>query len=175
MLVVSGSNMSGKSTLLADRGRQRRAGPGRGPGAAGRLRITPLAVGATLRMQDSLQAGRRVLRRDHPPPPAGRPGAGPTPLLFLLDEILAAPTPTTAGSGPRRWSRGLVQRGAIGLVTTHDLALTKIVERLAPHAANVHFEDQFEDGAMDFDYRMRPVSSSKSNALALMRAVGLDV
>jgi DNA mismatch repair ATPase MutS len=71
--------------------------------------------------------------------------------------------------------RSLVHHGAIGLVTTHDLALTHIVDLLAPHAANVHFEDHFENGAITFDYRMRPDVVQKSNALALMRAVGLEV
>jgi DNA mismatch repair ATPase MutS len=60
-------------------------------------------------------------------------------------------------------------------VTTHDLALAAIAERLAPQARNVHFEDHLEHGTMVFDYRMRPGVVEHSNALALMRAVGLDV
>ena len=71
--------------------------------------------------------------------------------------------------------RGLIDRGAIGLVTTHDLALAEFADRLAPRAVNVHFEDQLVDGTMRFDYRMRPGVVRHSNALALMRAVGLDV
>ena len=71
--------------------------------------------------------------------------------------------------------RGLLERGAIGLVTTHDLALPRSSDALAPRAANVHFEDDFEDGEMRFDYRMRPGVVRTSNALALMRAVGLEV
>ena len=71
--------------------------------------------------------------------------------------------------------RSLVDRGAIGFVTTHDLALAHIAETLAPRAANVCFEDQLRDGKLVFDYRMRPGIVRKSNALALMRAVGLEV
>ena len=71
--------------------------------------------------------------------------------------------------------RALVKRGAIGLVTTHDLALARIADDLAPRAANVHFEDHLEDGKMTFDYRLRPGVVQKSNALELMRAVGLEV
>ena len=71
--------------------------------------------------------------------------------------------------------RSLVDYGAIGLITTHDLALTEIADLLAPKAQNVHFEDQFENGAMSFDYRMRPGVVKNSNALALMRAVGIEV
>jgi DNA mismatch repair ATPase MutS len=71
--------------------------------------------------------------------------------------------------------RSLLDRGAIGLITTHDLALTAIADALAPHADNVHFEDWFEGGDMRFDYQMKPGKVTRSNALALMRAVGLEV
>jgi DNA mismatch repair ATPase MutS len=70
---------------------------------------------------------------------------------------------------------GLIERGAIGLITTHDLALARIVDELAPRAANVHFEDHFEDGQMRFDYRLRSGVVRRSNALELMRSVGLEV
>ncbi len=71
--------------------------------------------------------------------------------------------------------RNLVESGAIGLVTTHDLALTRLADALAPRAANVHFQDHLEAGEIAFDYRMRDGVVAKSNALELMRAVGLDV
>ena len=71
--------------------------------------------------------------------------------------------------------RGLVAHRGIGLVTTHDLSLAHIAEALAPRAANVHFQDHLEDGRMVFDYRMHPGVVQKSNALELMRAVGIDV
>jgi DNA mismatch repair ATPase MutS len=68
---------------------------------------------------------------------------------------------------------GLVQRGAIGLVTTHDLALSEVANDAEVRATNVHFEDRLEDGQMVFDYRMRPGVVRTSNALALMRTLGL--
>ena len=71
--------------------------------------------------------------------------------------------------------RSLIDRGALGLVTTHDLALTAIADNLTPHAANVHFEEWFDAGEMRFDYRLKPGRVTRSNALALMRAVGLEV
>jgi DNA mismatch repair ATPase MutS len=71
--------------------------------------------------------------------------------------------------------RGLLERGAVGCITTHDLSLAGIAEALAPRAANVHFADHLEDGVMRFDYRMQPGVVQHSNALALMRAVGLEV
>ena len=71
--------------------------------------------------------------------------------------------------------KGLVARGAIGLITTHDLALTAMVDALAPHAKNAHFEDELRDGALYFDYRLREGVVRRSNALELMKSVGLDV
>jgi DNA mismatch repair ATPase MutS len=71
--------------------------------------------------------------------------------------------------------RSLIDRGAIGLVTTHDLALTAIADRLDGRARNVHFEDWFDGGELQFDYRVKPGPVTRSNAIALMRAVGLDV
>ena len=69
---------------------------------------------------------------------------------------------------------GLVERDACGFVTTHDLALTHIADALGDQGANVHFEDHLEAGKMRFDYLMRPGVVQKSNALELMRSVGLS-
>ena len=96
-------------------------------------------------------------------------------MLFLLDEILHGTNSHDRRIGADAIVRALVEAGAIGLVTTHDLALTELVAELGGRAANVHFEDRIEDGRMVFDYRMRPGVVERSNALALMRAVGLDV
>jgi DNA mismatch repair ATPase MutS len=138
--------------------------------------MTPLALGATLRIQDSLQAGRsRFFAEITRVRQLVDLSTRPLPLLFLLDELFHGTNSHDRRVGAEAVVRGLIERGSIGLVTTHDLALTAIVERLAPRAENVHFEDQFENGAMHFDYRMRPGVVRHSNALALMRAVGLDV
>ena len=82
------------------------------------------------------------------------------------------PIRTTARIGSEGLIRALLARGAIGLVTTHDLSLSRVADELAPAAANVHFEDRLEDGRLVFDYRMRPGVVERSNALDLMRAVG---
>src|SRR5437764_13603522 len=100
---------------------------------------------------------------------------GQRPVLFLFDEILHGTNSHDRRIGAEAIVRGLVERGAIGLATTHDLALAHIAEALAPRAANVHFEDHLEGDALVFDYKMRPGVVTKSNALALMRAVGIDV
>jgi hypothetical protein len=175
-LVVSGSNMSGKSTLLRTVGINAVLAFAGAPVRARRLRLSPLAIGATLRIQDSLQEGSsrfyaEISRLSH----LMDLTKGPTPLLFLLDEILHGTNSHDRRIGAEAIVKGLIERGAIGLVTTHDLALAQVAEALAPHAANVCFEDHFEDGKLVFDYRMRPGVVRKSNALALMRSVGLEV
>jgi hypothetical protein len=176
VLLVSGSNMSGKSTLLRTVGTNAVLALAGAPVRAERLRVSVLAVGATLRVQDSLQAGRsRFYAEITRVRQLVRLAEGPRPLLFLLDEIFHGTNSHDRVVGAEAVVRGLIARGAIGLVTTHDLALAAFADRLAPRAANVHFEDQLVDGTMRFDYRMRPGVVSHSNALALMRAVGLDV
>ncbi|MDX1648311.1 MAG: DNA mismatch repair protein MutS, partial [Myxococcota bacterium] len=175
VLVVSGSNMSGKSTLLRSIGVAAVLAQAGAPVFARRLALSPLHVGASIRIQDSIQRGtshfyaeitrvRRVMELAE---------AGPT--LFLLDEIFHGTNSHDRGIGAEAVVQGLIERGAIGLVTTHDLALAKVADRLAPRTANVHFEDHVEEGRMVFDYRMREGVVTKSNAIALMRAVGLPV
>ena len=100
---------------------------------------------------------------------------GPVPLMFLLDELLHGTNSHDRLVGASGILQGLLDRGAIGLVTTHDLALTAIADSLAPRAVNVHFEDWFDEGEMRFDYQVKPGPVTRSNALALMRAVGLEV
>ncbi|MGH6693235.1 MAG: MutS-related protein, partial [Gammaproteobacteria bacterium] len=176
LLVVSGSNMSGKTTLLRTVGINAVLAQAGAPVRAARLRLTPLASGATLRIEDSLQEGRsrffaEITRIRELVDVAG----GPRPLLFLLDELFHGTNSHDRLKGAAAVLRSLTARGAIGLITTHDLALTAIADELAPRAANVHFADRFEGGEMHFDYRLRPGPVTTSNAIALMRAVGLDV
>ena len=184
IIVISGSNMSGKSTLLRSAGVNVVLAQAGAPVRAARLTLSPLTIGATLRVEDSLQAGHsrfyaEILRirdivqtaRDGASPRDGFPRT----MLFLLDEILHGTNSYDRRIGAEAIVRALAQLGAIGLVTTHDLALTELPARLGPIAANMHFEDKLEDGRMTFDYRMRPGVVEHSNALALMRAVGLEV
>lgn len=176
VLLVSGSNMSGKSTLLRAVGCNVVLALAGAPVRAAALQLTPLAIGATLRVEDSLQAGisrfYAEILRIRVIVDAAR---GPLPLLFLLDEILHGTNSHDRRIGADAIVRSLVAMGGIGLVTTHDLALTELPKTLGARAANVHFEDRIENGRMVFDYRMREGVVEHSNALELMRAVGLDV
>jgi hypothetical protein len=176
VLVVSGSNMSGKSTLLRTLGTNAVLAQTGAPVRARGLRLSPLAVGASIRVSDSLQGGvsrfyaeilrlRQILDLT----------AGPLPVIFLIDEFLHGTNSHDRRIGAEALVRGLAGRGAIGLVTTHDLALADVAATLGETAANVHFEDQVEDGRIRFDYVMRPGVVRKSNAIELMRSVGLEI
>ena len=176
VMIVSGSNMSGKSTLLRTVGINAVLAQAGAPVRARRLRLSRLALGASIRTMDSLQDGTSrfyaEIKRLHQ---IMELTAGPLPVLFLLDELLHGTNSHDRRIGAEAIVRGLVERGAMGLVTTHDLALAQVVEALAARAANVHFEDQFENGRMTFDYRLHAGVVEKSNALELMRSVGLEV
>ena len=176
LLIVSGSNMSGKSTLLRTVGVNAVLALAGAPVRAQSLRIAPLAVGATLRIQDSLLEGRsRFYAEITRIRELADLAAGPLPLLFLLDELFHGTNSQDRLVGSSGVLRGLLDRGAIGLITTHDLALTAIARALAPRAANVHFDDWFDGNEIRFDYRLKEGPVTRSNAIALMRAVGLDV
>ena len=168
--------MSGKSTLLRTVGVNAVLALAGAPVRAQSLRISPLAIGATLRIQDSLQEGRsrfyaEITRIRELADLAG----GPLPLLFLLDELFHGTNSHDRLVGAAGVLRSFLDRGAIGLITTHDLALTAVADQLAPRAVNVHFEDWLEGNDIRFDYRMKPGPVTRSNAIALMRAVGLPL
>ena len=211
VLVLSGSNMSGKSTLLRAIGVNAVLAQAGAPVRARRLRMSSLAVGASIRITDSLQDGssrfhaeivrlRAIMARTSAPAsspddaverdgldgasreddaPAGARGdgvpAGAMPVLFLIDECLHGTNSHDRRIGADAVVRALVQRDAIGLVTTHDLALTAITDALGPRAENVHFTDHLSNGKLHFDYTLRPGVVGKGNALELMRAVGFEI
>ena len=176
VLLVSGSNMSGKSTLLRAVGINTVLAMAGAPVRARRLRLTPLQVGASIRVNDSLQEGssrfyaeikrlRQILDLS----------SGSPPLLFLLDELLQGTNSKDRRIGGEGIVRALIERGSIGLVSTHDLALTEIGNDLDGRLRNVHFQDELSHGKITFDYKLREGIVTKSNGLELMRSIGLDV
>jgi DNA mismatch repair ATPase MutS len=176
LLVVSGSNMSGKSTLLRSIGVSIVLALAGAPVRARRLTLSRLRVAASIRIEDSLQEGishfyAEILRLRQ----GMELAKGEIAVLFLLDEILHGTNSHDRRIGAEAVVRGLVDRGAIGLITTHDLALSRLAETMPGRATNVHFEDHIEDGKIRFDYRMREGVVKKSNALELMRGIGLEV
>jgi DNA mismatch repair ATPase MutS len=176
LVLISGSNMSGKSTMLRSVGTNVVLALAGAPIRAQSLTVSVLQVGTAMRIRDSLQSGESLfyaaVSRLKAVVDRAQNGA---PLLFLFDEILQGTNSHDRLVGSEGVLRALVERGAIGLTTTHDLALTQIVQRLGSRSVNVHFEDSLVDGKMSFDYRIRPGVVQKSNALEIMRLMGLDV
>lgn len=176
MLVITGSNMSGKSTFLRTVGTNTVLALAGAPVRATALTLSPMIVGASIRIQDSLQDGESrfyaEIKRVRQILDVAR---GPLPALFLMDEIFDGTNSAERRVGAEAVVRSLIERGAIGLVTSHDLALAEIAVSLAPRALNVHFEDHLEGDRMAFDYLIKPGPVQRGNALGLMRAVGLEV
>ena len=181
VLLVSGSNMSGKSTLLRAVGLNVVLAMAGAPVRARRLTLTPLQVGASIRVNDSLREGSsrfyaEITRlREIFELAKGGPEKRDLSLLFLLDELLQGTNSKDRRIGAEGIVRALITRGAIGLISTHDLALTDIGGALAGHLHNVHFQDELANGRMTFDYKLRDGVVTKSNGLELMRSIGLEV
>jgi MutS domain V len=176
ILLVSGSNMSGKSTLLRTVGINTVLAMAGAPVRARSLQLTELQVGASIRINDSLHEGSsRFYAEITRLRQLFDLLQGSRPLLFLLDELLQGTNSRDRRSGAEGIVRALAARGAIGLISTHDLALADISGLQQGALRNVHFQDELRNGRMLFDFRLRDGVVTKSNALELMRSIGLEV
>ncbi len=176
LMVISGPNMAGKSTFIRSVGVNAVLAQAGAPVRARGLRMSPLKIAASICILDSLQGGlsrfyAEILRLKD----IDALSRESVPVLFLLDELLSGTNSHDRRIGTESMVRSLVSRKAIGLVTTHDLAVAAIADELDGHAANYHFEDRYEDGKLHFEYKLTPGIVQTSNALALMRSIGLDV
>jgi DNA mismatch repair ATPase MutS len=176
LLLISGSNMSGKSTFLRTVGITAVLANAGAPVRAKSLRLSPLLLGTRIRSTDSLQEGRsnfytEILRIRQ----VFEQTSEQQPLLFLFDELLEGTNSKDRRIGAEGLLRALLTRRSIGIVTTHDLALTEIAASLGGNVRNAHFQDFVEQGEMRFDYKLREGVVARSNALELMRLIGLDV
>jgi len=176
VLILSGSNMSGKSTLMRTVGINALLALAGAPVRAEKLRLSPLQIGTCLRHTDSLQEHRSGFYTE-----ALRIRLicdlldGPLPLLFLFDELLAGTNSKDRRIAAEGVIKTMLSRRAMGMVTTHDLSLTEIAAMFPGEVKNVHLEDKVENGRMSFDYQLRDGVIAHSNALELMRMIGLDV
>lgn len=176
VLLVSGSNMSGKSTLLRTVGVNFVLAMAGAPARAKSLKLSRADLGTRIRSTDSLQESRsnfytEILRIRQV---VALTEQGER-VLFLFDELLEGTNSHDRQIGAEGLLRELLARGAIGIVSTHDLALTQMRASLDGNIRNVHFEDQIVNGEMAFDYKLRDGIVPKSNALDLMRWIGLRV
>jgi hypothetical protein len=175
-ILVSGSNMSGKSTFLRTVGINAVLATAGAPIRGNSLELTPLALGTRIRSGDSLQEGRSNFYTEilHIRRVFELMKESKYPLLFLFDELLEGTNSKDRRIGAQSLLGALLKHGAIGIVTTHDLALTAIGDAIGTPLRNMHFQDSVVDGKMMFDYRLQDGVVTKSNALELMRLVGLD-
>lgn len=176
LMILSGPNMAGKSTFIRSVGVNAVLAQCGAPVRARRLRLSPLNVAASICILDSLSGGvSRFYAEIHRIKLATDLTRGAVPVLFLLDELLSGTNSHDRLVGTQLVVRVLTDRGAIGIVSTHDLALTQIPETMGARAINCHFEDRFEDSKLTFDYTLKPGIVKTSNALELMRSIGLGV
>ncbi len=182
-LVVTGSNMSGKSTLLRAIGVNAVLANAGAPVCAKKLRLGRLKVATSMRVSDSLEEGtsrfyaelkKLKLVLDLAKTAHAKDAAEGT-VLFLLDEILHGTNTRERLIGARAIMKELLARRAMGAVSTHDLGLGDLEGEMPEQVKNVHFEEQVKGEEMTFDYRLRPGIVQSSNALRLMKIVGLDV
>ena len=193
VLLISGSNMSGKSTLMRTLGVNTVLAMCGAPVRAKRFRLTPMRIAASLLLNDSLQEGHsrfyaeiEKLGRicslaescadgESKSCADGGSKSGDWGVLFLLDELLQGTNSKDRLVGAEGVVRALVEAGAIGVVTTHDLALADMEGLPAGSMKNMHFQDQIVEGQMRFDFTLREGVAMKSNGVELMRLIGLKV
>jgi len=172
-LIVSGSNMSGKSTFLRAIGLNAVLAWMGAPVRCTRLRISPVTIGAAIRIQDSLVDGQSHFLTEMKRLRRMIDTAGNEPLLFLADEIMSGTNSHDRRIATEWVIRALVLRQAIGVITTHDLALTEIAST-GLGGQNVYFEDSGEGGNLHFDYKLRRGLLTHSNALNIAHMLGID-
>lgn len=175
-IIVTGSNMAGKSTLLRALGTNVALALAGGPVCAVNMQVPLLRLRASMRTEDSLQRGssyfhaellklRTVVQDAESSPP----------ILFLLDELLRGTNARARHLGARAVLLHLLRRSAMGICATHDVALSELEDEYKGQIRNLHFTDVVQDGEMRFDYRLRPGVVRTSNALRLLAMAGIDV
>lgn len=178
VLLLSGSNMSGKSTLIRAVGLSVVMARAGGPVAARAARLSPFEVATSVRVVDSLAEGTshfyaELKRLKHVVDRAGQ--IGPR-LLYLLDEVLHGTNSRERYIGAVSVIRYLSERGATGIVTTHDLALASLEREVADgQMRQMHLADRVDSQRIEFSYRLSPGPIQSTNALRLMQSIGIDV
>ena len=174
--ILSGSNMSGKSTLLRAIGLNAVLAYTGAPVCAQALRLSQFSLGASVAVVDSPGNGsskfleeveklRKILEL----------AGGDRPALFLIDEILSGTNSRDRRVAAEAIILELIERGAVGVVSTHDLVLTEIAAAPERNGENLHFGSRRGGGPLDFDYSLKPGVTQEANALAIARMAGVPV
>jgi hypothetical protein len=175
-LIITGSNMAGKSTLLRSVGLNVALALSGAPVCAQSFTVSLVRLRASMRIDDSLQRGASYFQAEltRLRMVVGDLSVGP-PVLFLLDELLRGTNANARHQGARAVLLHLLERGALGLVATHDVALSELEAEHPGRVHNVHFTDVFDEGEMRFDYKLREGVVQTSNALRLLALAGIHV
>lgn len=173
LYLISGSNMAGKSTLLRSIGINAVLAYAGAPVRAASLSLSPLALGAALALTDSLAEGKSKFLAEVERLSAIVALSRSRPVLFLVDEIFSGTNSSDRRTAARAVVDSLLRNGAIGALSTHDLALTELATE-ANRGLNVHMASPDADDPLAFDYRLKPGVNTSSNALAIVRMLGLD-
>lgn len=175
-LLVTGSNMAGKSTLLRSVGTNLALALAGGPVIAASFRTGPARLRASMRVDDSLARGASYFHAEleRLKMVVADLEDGP-PVFFLLDELLRGTNAEARSRGAKAVVEHLLDRGALGLVATHDLDLARLEEERPGHVRNRHFTDVMVGGEMRFDYILREGVVRSSNALRLLSLAGIAV
>jgi hypothetical protein len=177
VVILTGSNMSGKSTFLKTVGINLYLAYAGGPVCASSLRCLPFRLHTCMRISDSIADGfsyfyaevkclRRLLDELREP--------DPRPLLYLIDEIFRGTNNRERLIGSRAYTQSLIAAHGVGLIATHDLELAHLADQ-HPQARNFHFHDVVEEGRLVFDYLLQPGPSPTTNALKIMELEGLPI
>lgn len=174
--LVSGSNMAGKSTFLRAVGLSAVLASAGAPVRASSAHISVFRVCASIAISDSLQDGRsKFLAEVERLREAIGATRGYEPVLFLIDEILSGTNSKDRRVAAEALIGALVAGGAVGVLSTHDLALTEIAENPELRGINVHMQSDNPEQPLEFDYRIKPGISRQTNALAIVRMMGISV
>jgi hypothetical protein len=175
-LLITGSNMSGKSTLLRAMGLSAVMAYAGAPVAAKSLRLARMSVGTSIRISDSLESGVSHFYAEVRKLKAVLDATdGSLPVLFLLDEILHGTNSRERQIGARWILAELLARGACGVVSTHDMELCRLPDELMTRVTQVHFRESVQNDQMTFDYKLREGPVTAGNALRVMQLAGLQV
>jgi hypothetical protein len=172
--IISGSNMAGKSTLLRSIGTNAVLATAGAPVRAASLTMAPFQVCASISTADSLLEGksRFMAEVERIRDTVGAAGRGQ--VLFLIDEIFSGTNSHDRRIAAESVVRALIGGGAVGAISTHDLALTEIAPLEGLRGSNVHMCSRSETDALDFDYRVKGGVNRQSNALAIIRLAGVQ-
>jgi len=173
--VISGSNMSGKSSLLRAIGLNGVLALAGGPVRAESLRLSPLRICASIGVVDSQLHGQSKFMAEVDRVRLAIESAAAGNVLFLIDEIFSGTNSRDRRAASDAVVRTLVERGAIGALSTHDMALTEIAEAAQLHGRNVHLGARDGADPLSFDYRLKPGITTETNALAIARLAGVPV